>query len=898
MGRTLCAAELRSSVASLQKQGRLEEVERLYRESIEGCCRNLGDWHPETLICVRGLADFLEAQGRYREAEPLYRELLEVCGCQLGDMHPDVLEVIQKLAEVAACRGQNEEAEHLFREALEGRRLQLGALHPTTQETLEKIVKHFQSQGKFREASLVQQEFEAKPNSLQGGGAATSSGSGRSSVPAPPQASRRELPQPPPQAATVTPQRGGGGGAQSASPERSRGTAVATQMAEQLDSLEARSFHEETNGRVEAAEMLAREALARARKQFGDSHPRVLTNCCRMSELLELKGCFEEAESLCREALQGFRSHPGSGVPDALHCLNRLAVLLGKQGRLQEAERVHRDAVAGRKVHLGTRHVDTLLSVSNLASCLRARGFLSEAEACCREALDGRRQVLGARHPDTLMSVSALAAVIENQGRHFEAEQLYRDALEGRLAALGDKDRDTQGSFQSLLACLRKQGRLDEAERLRSGGLQLYRGEGAHPNGRAQFHSESPPRRMLGSSQQGDFHAATALPSAARTSVSRGKAARLPTPPSQCSPAAIAGTEAAAVNGSSQTPLVAPESSAPPEGGHAAHFGAGEEAPPRSILREVCEVLHGGHRHRRGSVLPGAKLGFSGPCGEDVVLSVNTLGAANAVSDNMDNLQQELLNRRPECSPERFVSEKPIWQVGGGFPQPPPPLQQQPQPQQEQPQQWLLPPPQLQQQRHSRLAAGSPGWGPPLQTQFKEEVLWHAQGDPRFGIDAMRSPLTRPGSSFQDAIASHEKETDPLRYGASQGWGDSRGRDVVDGSLSRLPQFGDQVFRGPARRALSDERMTHAGVPMEAALPVHEARASSTVDQKRGYSIFPHPTRSLPLTPRQAAGMSLSASQPLPTMGTVVASEDLSAGSPTKLFGRLPNSCPTRWTLH
>merc|ERR1711871_799943 len=61
----------------LQAQGKLEEVEPLFRRVLEVSERALGTEHPSTLSSVNNLATLLQAQGKFAEAEPLYRRALE-----------------------------------------------------------------------------------------------------------------------------------------------------------------------------------------------------------------------------------------------------------------------------------------------------------------------------------------------------------------------------------------------------------------------------------------------------------------------------------------------------------------------------------------------------------------------------------------------------------------------------------------------------------------------------------------------------------------------------------------------------------------------------------------------------------------------------------------------------
>merc|ERR1711865_5489 len=59
----------------LQKRGRLDEAEPLFRMALKGRRETLGNRHPHTLSSIRNLAVFLEGRGRLDEAPQLRREL-------------------------------------------------------------------------------------------------------------------------------------------------------------------------------------------------------------------------------------------------------------------------------------------------------------------------------------------------------------------------------------------------------------------------------------------------------------------------------------------------------------------------------------------------------------------------------------------------------------------------------------------------------------------------------------------------------------------------------------------------------------------------------------------------------------------------------------------------------
>ncbi|OBQ05357.1 MAG: hypothetical protein AN482_16680, partial [Anabaena sp. LE011-02] len=72
-------------------------------------------------------------QGRYNDAEPLYLQSLDIWKRQLGDDHPDVASSLNNLAVLYESQGKYLEAEDLAKQALVIYQNRLGNEHPNTQ---------------------------------------------------------------------------------------------------------------------------------------------------------------------------------------------------------------------------------------------------------------------------------------------------------------------------------------------------------------------------------------------------------------------------------------------------------------------------------------------------------------------------------------------------------------------------------------------------------------------------------------------------------------------------------------------------------------------------------------------------------------------------------------------
>ena len=85
---------------------------------------------------LNNLAMLYESQGRYNDAEPLYLQSLDIRKRQLGNDHPDVASSLNNLAVLYESQGKYLEAEDLAKQALIIYQNRLGNEHPNTQNAV------------------------------------------------------------------------------------------------------------------------------------------------------------------------------------------------------------------------------------------------------------------------------------------------------------------------------------------------------------------------------------------------------------------------------------------------------------------------------------------------------------------------------------------------------------------------------------------------------------------------------------------------------------------------------------------------------------------------------------------------------------------------------------------
>ncbi|KAH8898865.1 hypothetical protein GQ53DRAFT_878085 [Thozetella sp. PMI_491] len=150
-----------SLVLELISQGGFEEVERLYRQTLERGQQVLDKTHPDTLRSMHNLASALHNQGKYEKAETLHRHTLARRTQILGTPHPDTLTSMHNLANTLQTQGKFEESEPLYRRTLELRELALGVAHPDTLASRDDLANMLQRQGRYKEVKPL---YRARSN--------------------------------------------------------------------------------------------------------------------------------------------------------------------------------------------------------------------------------------------------------------------------------------------------------------------------------------------------------------------------------------------------------------------------------------------------------------------------------------------------------------------------------------------------------------------------------------------------------------------------------------------------------------------------------------------------------------------------------------------------------------
>ncbi|MGB3422128.1 MAG: tetratricopeptide repeat protein [Dolichospermum sp.] len=146
------AQSLNNLAVLYESQGRYNDAEPLYLQSLDIRKHQLGNDHPDVAQSLNNLAVLYESQGRFNDAEPLYLQSLDIYKRQLGNDHPNVAQSLNNLAVLYESQGRYNDAEPLYLLSLDIRKRQLGNDHPAVAQSLNNLALLYKSQGKYNEA--------------------------------------------------------------------------------------------------------------------------------------------------------------------------------------------------------------------------------------------------------------------------------------------------------------------------------------------------------------------------------------------------------------------------------------------------------------------------------------------------------------------------------------------------------------------------------------------------------------------------------------------------------------------------------------------------------------------------------------------------------------------------
>jgi Flp pilus assembly protein TadD len=325
-----------------RSQGRYNDAEPLFLQSLEISKRKLGTVYPYVISILNNLALLYKSKSQYSKAEALLKECLEIRKCQLGVDHPSVATSLNNLATLYSFQGEYSKAEPLFLQSLEIRKRQLGTDHTDTAQSIHNLAENYSKQRQYSKAKpLFLQSLEINKRKL-----------GANHI----------------------------------------------NVALIINNLALLYYFQ---GYYSEAEPLFLQSLETRKCQLGLDHPDVANSLNNLARLYSSQERYNEAEPLYLQSLNIWKCQLGTDHLYVATSLNNLARLYSSQERYNEAEPLYLQSLDIKKRQLGADHPDVASSLNNLALLYEAQGKYSEAKNLAQQAFTICQNRLGNKHPNT-----------------------------------------------------------------------------------------------------------------------------------------------------------------------------------------------------------------------------------------------------------------------------------------------------------------------------------------------------------------------------------------------------------------------------------------------------------------------------------------------------------------
>jgi serine/threonine-protein kinase len=208
--------------------------------------------------------------------------------------------------------------------------------------------------------------------------------------------------------------------------------------ADVVSSLVAMSELRLDQSRLDEAQQLAEDALARAARTLAPTDPARLGALLALGRTQRDKGEYESATATLREALGGTAPASATGLHGA-DTLNALSETRFYVGDFDGAEAFANQAISLRRLIGGVSHPSVAHTQLTLGAIATARGQHADAERLTREALDKFVAWFGEDHPESASAMTTLGQALASQKRFDEGMTLLQKALEVQVRTFGDR---------------------------------------------------------------------------------------------------------------------------------------------------------------------------------------------------------------------------------------------------------------------------------------------------------------------------------------------------------------------------------------------------------------------------------------------------------------------------
>lgn len=403
----------------LHSDGRYNEAEELFRETLHFQQKRIGTNHPDVLNIMRKLASTYRNQGLWRKAEELDLEVVRIQKEVLGTEHPSTLTSMVTLASTYWSQGQLQGAEELSEKVVEMRKIKLGPEHPDTLVSITNLGSIYQDRGRWKEAEeLFQHVLEF------------------------------------------------------------RKTLLGNEHPDTLVSMAYLSSIYRSQSRWNEAERLEVQVAERRKIALGADHPETLTSVANLASIYQNRDQWKEAGELFHHVVRMREIVLGLYHPNTLMSMSDLASVYQHQGAWNKAKNLFCQVIERRKTEVYNSHPMPLRDMMRLADLYREEGRWKDAESVEMQILQDKERVRGIKglsieYPEQVTAMANLALIYRRHEHWEETEYLQTHVMEWRKTRLGTEKPDTLTSMADLALTWNHLGKIQDAISLMNQCVQL-----------------------------------------------------------------------------------------------------------------------------------------------------------------------------------------------------------------------------------------------------------------------------------------------------------------------------------------------------------------------------------------------------------------------------------------
>ena len=370
----LHVATVRLKLAELYyKQGRYDDAENLFLQSLSIKAQNVDLMHPCVACNFNGLGLIYFTQGKYPLAQSYFLHALSIWENLPEPQHPFMGGTLGALARLAITLGKYDAAEtYLHRERVH-LELTLQPLHPALAASFNDWAILCMAQGRYDQVEILLDSAQA-----------------------------------------ILVQ------------------TVGLKHASAARVLYTRAQFYALCGKYIQAEQLLQEVLSIREQAFGFQHPDVASTVNMLADVYVAQRRYGLADELYKQALEIRESILGTEHPDVAQTLNGMAGLSFIQTAYEDAEYYYIRALAIREKVFGVEHPDVAQTLNDLAKLHSNRKRFEKAEPLFRRALAIREKTSGSMHLEVGTSAKSFVLTLWAMNKREEATEWLKRAKQIR----------------------------------------------------------------------------------------------------------------------------------------------------------------------------------------------------------------------------------------------------------------------------------------------------------------------------------------------------------------------------------------------------------------------------------------------------------------------------------